>query len=131
EAMPRSHALHAIARLLESKNLLAVQKGTSRPAASGVMMLRTNKGKDLPVAVSSEAFLFREFGENLHQMKSLALVGGEPVVFHVSARGQVDYLEVRRATEGAAADRFSSLSHCTPELNPGAVHARTGRELRC
>src|SRR5207245_3321660 len=69
EAMPRSHALHAIARLLESKNLLAIQKGTSRPAASGIMMLRSNKGKDLPIAVSSEAFLFREFGERLHLMK--------------------------------------------------------------
>jgi len=79
EAMPRSHALHAIARLLEAKNLLAIQKGTSRPAASGIMMLRSNKGKDLPIAVSSEAFLFREFGEHLHQMKSLAMVGGEPV----------------------------------------------------
>src|SRR5256714_3708841 len=130
EAMPRAHALHAIARLLEARNLLAVQKGTSRPAASGVMMLRSNKGKDLPVAGSSEAFLFREFGENLHQMKSLALVGGESVVFHVSARGQVDYLEVRPATNGAAADRFSSLSHWTAQLNLGAVQARLGRSVR-
>ena len=130
EAMPRSHALHAITRLLESKNLLAIQKGTSRPAASGIMMLRSNKGKDLPIAVSSEAFLFREFGENLHQMKSLALVGGEPVVFHVSARGQVDYLEVRPANNGAAADRFSSLSHWTTQLNLGAVQARLGRSVR-
>ena len=130
EAMPRSHALHAIARLLESKNLLAFQKGTSRPANSGVMMLRSNKGKDLPIAVSTEAFLFREFGEHLHQMKSLALVGGEPVGFHVSAKGQVDYLEVRPANNGAAADRFSSLSNWTAQLNLGAVQARLGRSVR-
>lgn len=130
EAMPRSHALHAIARLLESKSLLAFQKGTSRPATSGVMMLRSNKGKDLPIAVSTEAFLFREFGEHLHQMKSLALVGGEPVGFHVSAKGQVDYLEVRPANNGAAADRFSSLSNWTAQLNLGAVQARLGRSVR-
>jgi len=130
EAMTRSHALYAIARLLESKNLLAVQKGTSRPAAGGIMMLRSNKGKDLPIAVSSEAFLFREFGVNLHQMKSLALVGGEPVVFHVSTKGQVDYLEVRPANNGAAADRFSSLSNWTAQLNLGAVQARLGRSVR-
>src|SRR3989440_6806421 len=130
EAMPRSHALHAIARLLESKNLLALQKGTSRPAASGIMMLRSNKGKDLPIAVSTEAFLFREFGEHLHQMKSQALVGGEPVGFHVSAKGQVDYLEVRPANNGAAADRFSSLSNWTAQLNLGAVQARLGRSVR-
>src|SRR4051812_33774336 len=40
EAMLRSHALHAIAHVLEAKNLLALQKGTSRPAASGTMILR-------------------------------------------------------------------------------------------
>jgi stage II sporulation protein D len=130
DAMPRSHALHAIAHLLESKNLLALQKGTSRPATGGIMMLRSNKGKDMPVTVSTEAFLFREFGENLHQMKSLALVGGEPVVFHVSARGQVDYLEVKPANNGAAADRFSSLSNWTAQMSVGAVQARLGRSVR-
>jgi len=130
DAMPRSHALHAIAHLLESKNLLALQKGTSRPASGGIMMLRSNKGKDMPVPVSSEAFLFREFGENLHQMKSLALVGGEPVVFHVSARGQVDYLEVKPANNGAAADRFSSLTNWTAQMSVGAVQARLGRSVR-
>jgi stage II sporulation protein D len=128
--MPRSHALHAITRLLEAKNLLALQKGTSRPASGGIMMLRSNKGKDMPVAVSGEAFLFREFGENLHQMRSLALVGGEPVVFHVSARGQVDYLEVKPANNGAAADRFSSLSNWTAQMTVGAVQARLGRSVR-
>ncbi len=130
EAMPRSRALHAIARLLESKNLLALQKGTSRPATNGTMILRSNKGKDLPIAVNTEAFLFREFGDNLHQMKSLALVGGEPLVFHVSARGQVDYLEVRPANNGAAADRFSSLTNWTAQMNLGAVQARLGRSVR-
>jgi stage II sporulation protein D len=130
EAMPRSHALHAIAHVLEAKNLLALQKGTSRPATSGTMILRSNKGKDMPIAVNSEAFLFREFGENLHQMKSLALVGGEPIAFHVSARGQVDYLEVRPANNGAAADRFSSLSNWTAQMNLGAVQARLGRSVR-
>ncbi|HYW74546.1 MAG TPA: SpoIID/LytB domain-containing protein [Pyrinomonadaceae bacterium] len=130
EAMPRSHALHAIAHLLEAKNLLALQKGTSRPAASGTMILRSNKGKDMPIAVNSEVFLFREFGENLHQMKSLALVGGETVVFHVSPSGQVDYLEVRPANNGAAADRFSSLSNWTAQMNLGAVQARLGRSVR-
>ncbi len=130
EAMPRSHALHAIAHVLESKNLLALQKGTSRPATSGAMILRSNKGKDMPIAVNTEAFLFREFGENLHQMKSLALVGGEPLAFHVSARGQVDYLEVRPANNGAAADRFSSLTNWTAQMNLGAVQARLGRSVR-
>ncbi len=130
ETMPRARVLHAIARMLESKNLLALQKGTTRPAASGVMMLKSNKGKDLPIAVSNRAFLFRQFGENLYQMKTIALVGGEPVTFHVDAKGEVDYLEVRPANNGAAADRFSSLSNWTAQLNLGAVQQRLGRSVR-
>src|SRR2546429_9717602 len=96
------------------------------------MMLRSTKGKDQPVVVSREAFLFREFGENLYQMKSLALVGGEPVMFHVSGKEGVDYLEVRPAPNGASADRFSSLSNWTTELSLGAVQAalvRSGRGI--
>jgi stage II sporulation protein D len=130
EIMSRARVLHAIARVSEARNLLALQKGTSRPASGGVMMLRSNKGKDMPLIVSREAFLFREFGDSLFQMKSLALVGQEPVVFHVSAKGEVDYLEVRPAANGAAADRFSSLTNWTAELSLGAVQARLGRSVR-
>jgi stage II sporulation protein D len=130
ETMSRSRALHAIARLLESRNLLALQKGVSRPASGGIMMLRSNKGKDMPIVVNREAFLFREFGENLFQMKSLALVGAEPLVFHVNSKGEVDYLEVRPAANGAAADRFSSVTNWTAELSVGAVQARLGRSVR-
>jgi len=130
DVMSRARALHAMAKVLESRNLLGLQKGTSRPAAGGVMMLRSNKGKDLPVVVSREAFLFREFGDSLFQMKSLALVGGEPVLFHVSPKGEVDYLEVRPAANGAAADRFSSVTNWTAELSLGAVQSRLGRSVR-
>ena len=130
ETMSRARALHAISHLLEARNLLALQKGTTRPASAGLMMLRSTKGKDQPVVVSREAFLFREFGENLYQLKSLALVGGEPVIFHVSGKEGVDYLEVRPAPNGASADRFSSLSNWTTELSLNAVQARLGRSVR-
>src|SRR5437763_3623091 len=130
EAMPRARALHAIVKMLEARSLLTLQKGTSRPATNGIMTLRSNKGKDLPITVNNDAFLFREFGENLYQMKSLALVGGEPVTFHVSARGEVDYLEVRPATNGAAADRFSSLSNWTAQMGVGVIQTRLGRSVR-
>jgi stage II sporulation protein D len=130
EAMSRARALHAIARLLEGRGLLTLQKGTTRPAASGVLILRSNKGKDLPIVVNREAFLFREFGENLYQMKSLAIVGGEPLTFHVNAKGEADYLEVRPAPSGAAAERFSPFSHWTAEMSVGEVQARLGRSVR-
>jgi stage II sporulation protein D len=130
ETLSRARTLHAIARMLEAKSLLALQKGTSRPAASGVMMLRSNKGKDLPIAVSKEVFLFREFGGDLYQTKSLAMVGGEPVVFHVSSRGEVDYLQVSPATNGAAADRFSSLTNWSAQMNLRTVQGRLARSVR-
>jgi stage II sporulation protein D len=130
DTMSRARALHAIARLLESRNLLALQKGTSRAASGGIMMLRSNKGRDMPIVVNREAFLFREFGESLFQMKSLALVGAEPVVFHVNSKGEVDYLEVRPAANGAAADRFSSVTNWTAELSLPAVQTRLGRSVR-
>jgi stage II sporulation protein D len=129
-AMTRGRALHAIARLLESRGLLALQKGNTRPAANGVLMLRANRSKEQPILVSREAFLFREFGENLYQMKSLALVGGEAVTFHVNSKGEVDYLEVRPAKDGAAAERFSPFTNWTTELSLGEVQARLGRSVR-
>jgi stage II sporulation protein D len=130
DALSRARALHAIARMLETKNLLGLQKGTSRPATSGIMMLRSNKGKDLPIAVSRDAFLFREFGGDLYQTKSVAMVGGEPVVLHVSARGEVDYLQVSPATNGAAADRFSSLTNWLAQLSLRSVQIRLARSIR-
>lgn len=130
EIMSRARALHAIARLLEARGLLALQKGTTRPAASGVLILRSNKGKDLPILVSREAFLFREFGESLYQMKSLALVGGEPLTFHINAKGEADYLEAMPAPGGAAAERFSPFSHWTAQMSVGEVQSRLGRSVR-
>jgi stage II sporulation protein D len=130
EVMSRARALHAIARVMEARGLLALQKGTTRPAASGILVLRSNKGKDLPIVVSREAFLFREFGENVYQMKSLALVGGEPLIFHVSAKGEADYLEVRPAPGGAAAERFSPFSHWVTNMSVGEVQSRLSRSVR-
>jgi stage II sporulation protein D len=130
EVISRGRALHAIAGLLEARGLVGNQKGTARPAAGGVMILRSAKGKDQPLIVSREAFLFRDFGGNVYQMKSLALVGGEPVTFHVGAKGEVDYLEVRPAPNGAAAERFSPFTNWTTELSLGAVQARLGRSVR-
>jgi len=130
ETMSRASALHAIAHLLEARGILSLQRGTARPATGGVMILRSNKGKDQPLVVGHDAFLFREFGENLYQMKSLALVGGEAVTFHVSAKGEVDYLEVRPGPNGASAERFSPFTNWTAELSLGEVQARLGRSVR-
>ena len=130
ETMSRSRALHSIASLLETRALLSLQKGTARPAASGIMMLRSTKGRDQPIVVNHDAFLFREFGDNVYQVKSLVLVGGEPITFHINARGEVDYLEARPPANGASAERFSPFTNWTSELTLGEVQSRLGRSVR-
>jgi stage II sporulation protein D len=127
ETMTRARVLRAIARLLDNRGLLQMQKGTARPAADGTLILRSAKGKDQPLRVSGDVYLFRQIGEAVYPARSVILVGGEPVTFHVNANGAVDYLEVRPAPGGAAADRFSPFSNWTSELSPGAVKARLGR----
>jgi stage II sporulation protein D len=127
EPLSRARALHSIARILETRSLLQLQKGTARPTSEGNLILRNARGKDVPVKISDDVFLFRQIGENVYPVRSVALVGGEPVVFHVNAAGEVDYLEVKPAPNGAAADRFSPFTNWTTELSLGQVQARLGR----
>ncbi|MBC8030446.1 MAG: SpoIID/LytB domain-containing protein [Pyrinomonadaceae bacterium] len=127
DPLSRARALHSIARILESRNLLQLQKGTARPTADDNLILRSAKGKDVPVKISADAFLFRQIGENVYPVRSVALVGGEPVIFHVSAGGEVDYLEVKPAPNGAAADRFSPFTNWINDLSVGQVQSRLGR----
>ena len=127
EPLSRARALHSIARLLEARGLFQLQKGTARPTADNALVLRSTKGKDQPVKVNADSFLFRQIGESIYPVRSVALVGGEPVNFHVNAAGGVDYLEVKPAPNGAAADRFSPFTNWTTELSLGQAQSRLGR----
>lgn len=130
EAMSRARALHAVSRILDTRLLLQLQKGTARPTSDGALVLRSTKGKDQPIKVRPDAYLFRQIGEGVYPVRSVTLVGGEPVVFHVNAVGEVDYLEVRPALNGAAAERFSPFTNWTTELSLGQVQARLARAAR-
>jgi stage II sporulation protein D len=128
EALTRARALHTITRLLESRGVLQLQKGTTKPTVGDALILRsTTRGRDQPVSVSSDAYLFRAFGEAVYQVRSVALVGAEPVTFHLNRGGQVDYLEVRPAQNGAAADRFSPFTNWTVSLTVAEARARLSR----
>ncbi|HKR61425.1 MAG TPA: SpoIID/LytB domain-containing protein [Pyrinomonadaceae bacterium] len=130
EPMSRAHVLHTIARLLDGRALLQLQKGSARPTTNGTLILRSNKGKDMPIQIRADVFLFRQLGEQMHQVNSVALVGGEPITFHVSSAGEVDYLEVRPAPNGASAERVSPFTNWTTELSLGQIQARLGRYAR-
>jgi stage II sporulation protein D len=128
EAMTRSRAIHAVARLLESRGILQLQKGTTKPTIGEALILRSaTRGRDQPVSVTSDAYLFRALGEGFYQMRSVALLGGEPVTFHLNRGGQVDYLEVRPAPNGAAADRFSPFTNWTVSLTVAEARSRLAR----
>jgi stage II sporulation protein D len=128
--LSRARVLHAITRLLEARNLLQLQKANARPASEGQLILRSSKGKDQPIRVNPDAFLFRYLGERAYQVSSVALVGGEAVVYHLAANGQIDFLEVRPAANGAAADRFSPFANWTRGLSLGQVQAHLARRAK-
>ena len=130
EPLSRARVLHTIARILEARNLLQLQKANARPAADGALILRSTRGKDQPIRVSPDAFLFRQIGDSPYAVRSLVLVGGEPVTFHVGGTGQVDYLEVKPSPNGAAADRFSPFTNWARGLSVGQVQARLARAAR-
>ena len=128
--LSRARVLHAIARLLEARNLLQLQKANARPSSDGQVILRSAKGKDQPLRVNPDAFLFRYLGERAYAVSSVTLVGGEPVAYHLALNGQIDYLEVKPAPNGAAADRFSPFSNWTRQMTVGQVQARLARAAR-
>lgn len=130
EPLSRARVLHAIARMLEAHNFLQMQRANARTSAQGQLVLRTTKGKDQPIRVTPDAFLFRQIGESSFGVKSVALVGGEPVIYHLAGSGEVDYLEVKPAPNGAAADRMSPFSNWTTGLSLSQVQSRLSRYSR-
>jgi stage II sporulation protein D len=128
--LSRARVLHAVVKVLEGRNLLQLQKANARPTSEGQLILRTTKGKDQPIRVNPDAFLFRQLGERPYAVPSVTLVGGEAVTYHLAPNGQIDFLEVKPAANGAAADRFSPFSSWTTGLTAGQVQARLARAAR-
>ena len=128
--LSRARVLHAVVKILETRNLLQLQKANARPTSEGQLILRSTKGKDQPIRVNPDAFLFRQLGERPYAVSSVTLVGGEPVTYHLAPNGQIDFLEVRPSANGAAADRFSPFSSWTTGLSVGQVQARLARAAR-
>ena len=128
---PLSHArvLHAIARILEARNLLQLQKANARPASEGQLILRSAKGKDQPIRVNPDAFLFRQLGELPYAVSSVTLVGGEPVTYHLAPNGAIDFLEVKTRAERRCRRSFFTVLELDqkPFVSPGAGASRAAR----
>ncbi|HEX8116475.1 MAG TPA: hypothetical protein VF521_04330, partial [Pyrinomonadaceae bacterium] len=110
-----------------ARGLLRLQKATARVGTNNALTLRPAGGKDLTAATASDAYLFRAFGEALFPVREVQVVGGEGVVYHLSTRGEVDYLEVRPAESGAASDHVSKYAQWAETLTPTGVLSRLSR----
>ena len=131
EPMQRARMIRVIARLLETRGALQLQKATTRPTTSGALIIRSVKNRDQSIAVASDAYLFRGFSSDAaYQMRSLSLVGGEPVTFHLNSSGQIDYLEARPAPNGASAERMSPFTNWESDLSLSQTQARLTRWAR-
>jgi stage II sporulation protein D len=129
QPMSRARVLRAVAHALEGRGLLRLQKAVARVGTNGALVLRPASGKDLTLAVSPDAFLFRAFGEGLFTTRELELVGGEPLTYHTKATGEVDYIEARPAESGAASDRASRYTQWAETLTPSGVLSRLSRSI--
>jgi stage II sporulation protein D len=130
EVMTRGRVIQSIAGTLEARGFFGLQKGTTKPTTAGAMILRSQKNRDQPISVDTDSYLFRAYGESAYPVRSVSLVGGEPVTFHLNARGEVDYLEVRPAPNGAAADRSSPFANWTAAMSAGEVQTKLARWSR-
>ncbi|HVF43784.1 MAG TPA: SpoIID/LytB domain-containing protein [Pyrinomonadaceae bacterium] len=127
QPLSRARALRSVAHALEARGLLRLQKAAARPSTKEALVLRPTSGKDLNVKVSAGVYLFAGFGEGLYAVRELNIVGGESVVTHTDASGEIDYLEARPAPGGAAADHYSPFANWAENLTPGGVLSRIQR----
>lgn len=128
-SLTRARALRSVAHAMEGRGLLRLQRASARVGTNGALTFRASAGKDLSVTLAADAHLFRAFGEALFTVRELQLVGGESVVYHAGARGEVDYLEVRPAASGAASDHVSKYTHWTETLTPSGALSRLSRSI--
>jgi stage II sporulation protein D len=129
--MSRGRMLHAIFRALDQRSLFPLQKATTKTSGpSGLVLKGSSRNRDQTIKVSGNAYLFRAYGDGLFQMRSVEVMGGEPIAYHVNSSGEVDYLELRPAPSGASAERFSNFTNWTKEMSLSAVRARLSRWSR-
>ncbi|HUE82370.1 MAG TPA: SpoIID/LytB domain-containing protein [Pyrinomonadaceae bacterium] len=130
DPLSRGRVLRTLARTLEAGAHLQLQKTNARPATQGALVIRPTRGKDQTLRVAANAFLFRQIGEHVYPVSSVAVVGGETLNYHLNTAGEVDFLEVQPAARGASAERFSPFTNWTTELSLSQIRTRLARAAR-
>jgi stage II sporulation protein D len=104
-----------VAAPAENGRLTLVRQGSQRNVQSN------------SVEVSDQASLFRSLGGESHQVDRLTLIGGERVIYHLNAKGQVDFLEASISNRSASSDRFSSVAQWQERITVEDLQQRFAR----
>lgn len=126
----RAEMLRLIRQIYEKKKWMPLlQSATARPTVDGKLVMRVGK-TDKPIAVRPDVFLFRQFGNEMYQVKEAALVGGEVVRYQTDATGAVSYLEIVPTETPTVAENMSPFTNWSETLSGSAVQSRLSRYVR-
>lgn len=126
----RAMMLKLIRQIYEKRKWMpTLQTATARPSVDGKLVLRVGR-TDRPLTVRTDAFIFRQFGSELYQVKEAALIGGEEVRYQTDASGAVSYIEIVPTTTPTVAENMSPFTNWTQTLTPAAVQSRLSRYVR-
>ena len=108
-----------------------------KPANDGKGQTRTPPGLPLEgtqrerrqngLEISEGAWLFRILGGESYQVDRLSLMGGERVVYHLNAKGRVDFLEASISGRTASSDRFSNVAQWQERIPADDLRQRLAR----
>ncbi|HSB09077.1 MAG TPA: SpoIID/LytB domain-containing protein [Blastocatellia bacterium] len=96
-------------------------------SATANITARTQSSQSTWLEISEGAWLFRDFGGESHQVERLSLIGGERIVYHLNARGQVDFLEASISDRSASSDRYSSVAQWQERIPVEDLRQRLSR----
>lgn len=126
----RAEMLRLIRQIYEKKKWMPLlQSATARPTVDGKLVMRVGK-TDKPLAIRPDVFLFRQFGNEMYQVKEAALVGGEVVRYQTDATGAVSYLEIVPTETPTVAENMSPFTNWSETLSGSAVQSRLSRYVR-
>lgn len=128
--LSRARLLRSIAHALDARSMLRLQKATVRSSSKDALVLRPSSSKgESSLKVAPDAYLFSMFGDALYPVREINFVGGESVAYHMSASGEIDYIEARPSASGAATDHYSPFANWSEAMSPTEVISRLGRSV--
>lgn len=105
DKVKRSSALSLLLRWGISARRELLRSGILVSAGDRLVIRSDSQSQDFEVA--ERLALFKKTGNAVAPVSGLRVIGNERLLFHVSAAGRIDFLEVELSPAGAASDRYS------------------------